>query len=447
MEYAACGMRKGVSRNGIRRSSVFILPYVKRAVHVLLTSYLLLCSSYVFAEDLNLQDLIDEALKNNHEILITESRVAASEYRIPQVKSLPDPMLMFGYQNEGWKKYTYGESIMAWWMFSASQTFPFPGKLSTKGEMAARETEGLRASYEGVRLRTIEKVKELYYDLLYTYKTIDIINERAALFTRIEDAAIARYSSGKGMQQEVLMAQTEKYMLLEKEQMLKQRIQSLEAMLNSTIGRDINAPLGRPVEIKGTGLETSLNELLTLHVEHSPFVKEKERMVASAQARVRMAELDYYPDFTVNAGYFNRGSDFDPMWSLTTTINIPIFYRTKQRQAVNEARALLSGAEHELDSTKIMLSSTIRDNYSMARTAERLMELYKSGLIPKTYQDFESALSGYGTGRVDEITVITRLKTLLDFEISYWGQFTEREKAIARLQSITGMTGSGDKEK
>jgi len=170
-------------------------------------------------------------------------------------------------------------------------------------------------------------------------------------------------------------------------------------------------------------------------------------MVASAQARVRMAELDYYPDFTVNAGYFTRGSDFDPMWSLTTTINIPIFYRTKQRQAVNEARALVSGAEHELYSTKIMLSSTIRDNYSMAQTAERLMELYKSGLIPKTYQDFESALSGYGTGRLEEITVITRLKTLLDLEISYWGQFTEREKAIARLQSITGMMGGGDKEK
>ena len=432
-------MNKMLSSAGSRQYAVRVI--------LLLTAYFLLCSSYVFAEDLNLQDLIDEALKNNHEILITESRVAASEYRIPQVKSLPDPMLMFGYQNEGWKKYTYGESIMAWWMFSASQTFPFPGKLSTKGEMAAREAEGLRASHEGKRLMTIEKVKELYYDLLYTYKTIDIINERAALFTRIEDAAIARYSSGKGMQQEVLMAQTEKYMLLEKEQMLKQRIQSLEAMLNSTIGRDINAPLGRPVEIKGTGLETSLDELLTLHVEHSPFVKEKERMVASAQARVRMAELDYYPDFTVNAGYFTRGSDFDPMWSLTTTINIPIFYRTKQRQAVNEARALVSGAEHELYSTKIMLSSTIRDNYSMAQTAERLMELYKSGLIPKTYQDFESALSGYGTGRLEEITVITRLKTLLDLEISYWGQFTEREKAIARLQSITGMMGGGDKEK
>ena len=89
----------------------------------------------------------------------------------------------------------------------------------------------------------------------------------------------------------------------------------------------------------------------------------------------------------------------------------------------------------------------MRDNYSMARTAEKLMELYRNGLIPKTYQDFESALSGYGTGRVDEITVITRLKTLLDLEISYWGQFTEREKAIARLQSIAGLLGNGGKEK
>jgi len=48
---------------------------------------------------------------------------------------------------------------------------------------------------------------------------------------------------------------------------------------------------------------------------------------------------------------------------------------------------------------------------------------------------------------VDEITVISRLKTLLDLEISYWGQFTEREKAIARLRSIAGLMGNGGKEK
>ena len=66
------------------------------------------------------------------------------------------------------------------------------------------------------------------------------------------------------------------------------------------------------------------------------------------------------------------------------------------------------------------------------------MTLYKDGLIPKTYQDFELALAGYVTGKVEAVTAITRLKALLDFELLYWGQRMEREKAIARLEAITG---------
>jgi len=35
--------------------------------------------------------------------------------------------------------------------------------------------------------------------------------------------------------------------------------------------------------------------------------------------------------------------------------------------------------------------------------------------------------------------VISRLKSLLDYETSYWTQFVEREKAIARLDALTGI--------
>lgn len=415
---------------------------------------LALCSVFLLADsvsalesEIKLQDLIDEALKNNHEVLVMESRASASTFRIPQAKSLPDPMIMFGYQNEGFKKYTYGKSEDAQYMFSASQMFPFPGKLSLKGEMAQREAEGLSASYIGVKLKTIEKVKELYYDLFLTYRNIDLIRDRTMLFSRIEDAAVARYSSGMGVQQEVLMAQTEKYMLLEKEEMLKQKLQSIETMLNSTIGRSVTAPLGRPAELPGTVFSSGLDELLTDHVEHSPFVKEKERMVAAAEAKVNMAKREYYPDFTLNASYFMRGGGLDDMWSLTTAINIPLYYKTKQRQAVHEAEAVLSEAIHDLEAMKLMLSSTIRDNYTMLKTAERLMDLYRNGLIPKTYQDFEAALSGYTTGKVEAITVINRLKSLLDFETLYWTQFIEKEKAIARIETIRGTFASGGGEK
>jgi cobalt-zinc-cadmium efflux system outer membrane protein len=79
----------------------------------------------------------------------------------------------------------------------------------------------------------------------------------------------------------------------------------------------------------------------------------------------------------------------------------------------------------------------------MYTTSERLMDLYKNGLMPKTYQDFESALAAYMTGKTEAITVISRLKTLIDFETLYWVQVTEHEKASTRFEAMTGMVETG----
>ncbi len=423
-----------VTSNELKNKRFFLL--VTR--YSLLITFLLFAST-AFADELSLQTLIDEALQNNHDILMADSKWKTSTYKIPQAKSLPDPMFMLGYQNEGWRRYTYGEMEGAQWMFSASQMFPFPGKLSIKGSMAEKDSESIRESYESIRLRVVSRVKELYYDLFLAYREVDLVRDRGALFGRIEEAALARYSSGMGSQQEALMAQTEKYMLLEKEEMLKQKIQSTEAMLNSALGRDINYPLGRPHEQASTPFDYDMGELINLTYEYSPELKSRQKMTSAAEAKIRMAEKEYYPDFTVAASVFKRSGEFEDMWSLSTTVNIPLFYKTKQRQAVNEARSLLTEAEHESDAVKSMLMSALKENYTMLKTSERLMELYKKGLIPKAYQDFDLALTGYRTGKIEAITVIDRLKSLIDFELLHVKQFAEREKAIARIEAITGM--------
>ena len=99
---------------------------------LLFTVYCLLSAGNAFAEELKLQTLIDEALKNNHDLIVSGLKVSTSKYKIPQVQSLPDPMFMFGYQNEGYDRYTYGKMQDAQWMFSASQMFPF-GQTPVKG--------------------------------------------------------------------------------------------------------------------------------------------------------------------------------------------------------------------------------------------------------------------------------------------------------------------------
>ena len=156
---------------------------------------------------------------------------------------------------------------------------------------------------------------------------------------------------------------------------------------------------------------------------------------------MKMAKKEYYPDVTLTGGYYPRTQGLMDMYSLTATVNIPIYYKTKQQQAELEANASLSEAKREVQATEYMLSSAIRESFSMATTAERLIPLYRDALIPKAQQDIQLGLSGYVSGKTEAITVVSRLKTFLDVELLYWGQYVEREKAIARLEAITGGTG------
>lgn len=412
---------------------------------------LVLAASPAFAAEgtLNLSDLIREALKNSPEIHVAEARAAASAHRIPQATSLADPMVMWGYENEGTDSlYTFGGQTRGMpadsrWMFSLSQMFPYPGKLALKGEMAAYDAESLKAMTDATRLATEVRVKELYYDLSVAYVNLDLLADQAALFSRVEDAALARYASGMAPQQEVWMAQTEKYMLLEREAMENQRIQSTKAMLNAALGRDARSALGRPEKPQSVTTRYALDELIRMSLERYPMIKSREKMAGAAEARIQMAKKEYYPDLTLGASYFARSSQFPDMWNVTATINVPLFYKTKQREAVLEAEAALLGARREVEAARLMTLSALRDSHAMLTSAENLMALYREGLIPKAYQGFELALAGYVTGKVEAITVITRLKSLVEYELLYWRQFTDRQKAAARLEGLAAITDYG----
>ena len=115
----------------------------RRLLYVIVLS-LVLTTQATAADELYLQELIDEALQNSPEILGTMSRSAAAKHRVPQVSSLPDPMLMTGYQNEGLTNYSYGDSTDAQWMFGVSQMFPLGGNSGSRARWRVPRQAALR---------------------------------------------------------------------------------------------------------------------------------------------------------------------------------------------------------------------------------------------------------------------------------------------------------------
>jgi len=416
------------------------------------------------AQDLDLTSLVSEALNNNPELAAGQARVTSARHRIPQSKALPDPMISAGYTNVGSSYYTFGKYDDAQWAFSVSQTVPFPGKLIHKGKVAEKETETLALQLLALRLATVARVKELYYDLFTAHRTIEILADKAKLLEQTEKAALSRYASGMGDQRDAVMAQTEKYMLLEKVEMVRQRLSTLEGMLNAILGRDVKSPLGKPGEPSKAPYKRSLDDLLVKASFDSPETKARMKKVEKAQAKVSQAKAEFVPDVTLSAGYGQKGyrtpqepytatveglditgspgyrQRWTDMWSASVAMTVPIYFFVKQNEGLKESRSDLAESQYDLEAGKNMIASSIRENYAMVQSAERLSELFASGTLPKSRQDFQLVMAGYAGGKGDVYAVVSRLKTVLDYEVQYWAQLAEKQKAVARLEALAGIT-------
>jgi outer membrane protein, heavy metal efflux system len=189
-----------------------------------------------------LEQLIDEALKNNPEILAARERWRAAQARPSQVRTLPDPEISFSQRNIGSDYTTLGKEPMSNVGASFVQKIPFPGKLTLRGEVAEKEADREESSLEAIKYNIRSRVKVAFYDLYFVYKSIDTIEKDKDILEKFEKTAETRYEVGKGIQQDVLRAQVEISRLIDRLNILDLRKESLNAIINAQLNRPPAAP-------------------------------------------------------------------------------------------------------------------------------------------------------------------------------------------------------------
>ena len=387
-----------------------------------------------------LKYLVEQALERNPEIRIMARSFDAMRERIPQAKALPEPMLEYGYVGNINPIPPFdiqkGDPSSAR-MLSFKQELPFPGKLSLKSKMAAVESEAERWNYEQTRLNVVAEVKDAYFELFYITKSIEIVTKNKDLVEKFANIAEARYAVGKGIQQDVLKAQVEISKLIDQLTVLDQRKQTAEARLNTLIYRDPEFPLGKPEEIKPQQFNYTLSELKELALANYPTLKAQKRKIDREQYGIELAQKDFYPDFTVGFVYQNR-PDLPEMYGLNVGVKIPLYFWQKQRPAVAEAAASKAAEQKRLENITTLLFFKIKDKHLAAMTAQKLASLYGTTIVPQSSLSLESAISGYEVGKVDFLTLLDNVVTLLNYELSYYEQLSNTERAIAAIEPLVG---------
>lgn len=388
-------------------------------------------------QQLSLDDMVKLAITQNPSIKAAAERYSAQRARVPQVRSLPDPTFSGGWMGNITPFSVQLNDPSSYRGLTVAQDLPSFGKLKLRGRIADRSAEAAWWDYEQMRRQVASDVKVAYYEYSYDAKAIEITQKDKDLLQKLASISEELYKVGKGMQADVFRAQVEVSRIDQKLIILRQQQETAGARLNTLLYRDPETPLPRPVPYTPAEFHSTLKDLYALARQNDPEVERNRRMIEGGRDAVSLARKEYDPDFSVAYTYWQRPLMPD-MHGVMVGLNIPIFFRTKQREGVIEAAHNLNGAQRDLDDRMTTLNFAVKQQYLAATASRDLSILYSKAIVPQSSLALESSLSAYEVGKLDFLSMLTNFVDVLDYEVGYYEELSKYQSALARLEPLVG---------
>ncbi len=391
----------------------------------------------------HLQDLVNQLLENNPQLQSMRFDQQSAEASIPAAGALPDPVLGLNLMNLPVNSFSMDQEPMTGKQITLMQHFPFPGKLDIKQDIARKEAAVREEKIHETRNQLVKQLKTVYFELFYVDQAIETVRKSKVIIKQLISVAETKYSVGKGLQQDVLRAQMELSTLMDKEISLRQKRSSLSGKLNTLINQPPEQPVGMIPEPGIQPIVYSLQQLKEQADAHSPLLGAWQTVIDQSNQKVALAKKQVYPDFSVGLAYTQRdrlangGKGYDFV-SAMFSVNLPIYYKRKQNQQVQEMKLMRSSVEERYQNVRNMVYQNLQDIYTGLQKNEQLVDLYKNGAIPQAQQAFKSAMSAYQNDKVDFLSLLNSELSLFHMQLTYYRALSDYNQNIADLEAATG---------
>ena len=415
---------------------------MKRVISLLAVAFSFSAAGIGAAEEpvLRVEPLVQEAIERNPKIIAARERHSALKEKIPQAGALEDPMLGFGVVNLP-NNFDFNEEDMTAKEVSVSQKLPFPGKRGLSEEAAAKEADAGAAEIDDIANQVAKEVKTAFYDLSHAYRAMEVTQRSKSILEELAKITHTRYSLGQAIQEDIIRIQVEISKMVDDLFMLDQKKRALAARLNYLLNRPQNSPVGRPAEFEFSPVAFSIEDLQQQALAENPMLKALKQDIAARGKNVEVAKRDYLPDFSLKFAYGQREERLD-MYTGMIEMNLPIFFKSKQERKVAEGYADVRSVQAKYDGAQNEILYMIADMGSMLQRLERKIELYRTGIIPQSRLQIDTALSAYMVNKADFMTLLDSRMRLYRYELDYHEALTEYEKSLAALEAVVGSTFS-----
>jgi cobalt-zinc-cadmium efflux system outer membrane protein len=387
-----------------------------------------------------LRALVDEALARSPVVLAARSHWQA-QTKVPiQLSTLPDPQVSLQHFTVGSPQpfSGYESSDFYYTGFGVSQDIPGPGKLRLQASEAEKDAEYAKHRYESAERAVEEKVREIYLELFYHAKTLTILDRNQDELRQIQQIAEARYRVGQGLQQDVIKAQLQTTEILKEHAMHHQEEDQEQLQLKQLLGRDLDSRNIEIGDIEMTQLQLDTSQIAQLAGSGSPDLAADRAMETRSAEALRLAHQGYWPDFTVGYTYEKTGPKLKDYYMLNLGAKVPLYFWRKQTPAIEQAALEAESAREQTRATQLQVSSDAEGSLVAMRTAERIISIYRDGLIPQAETSQASAMAAYRVGKVDFQTLLSSVLDLQNLRQEYYRSLADHEIAIAKIQQVIG---------
>lgn len=394
---------------------------------------------------LEIEMAVTQALENNPGLASMVARARALAAIPPQAGSLPDPRLSLNMMNIPLDTFDLKQEGMTQIQVGFSQILPFPGKLSLRESAAKYESAAAQWDVAEMRLKLVRDVKTVWWNLFFIDRAIDIVERNDKLLHQFVAVAQTKYKVGKGLQQDVLLAQLELSKLRDRSITLQGMRRSQMARLNTLLDYPSNKDLKLPSKVNESLKEIN-NEaaLLVLAEKNRPILSARRNKIDAARARLKFAQKSYSPDFMLGANYGYRGgqnmdgttrADF---LSIKISMNLPLYAGSRQDKTVDQRSRQVVQTRYQLDDAQGMVSAQVSKALANYQQYRDKSQLFKQGIIPQAGQTVASMLAAYQVNKVDFLNLIRAQITLFNYETGYWKSFSQAKQALAGLATAIG---------
>jgi len=385
-------------------------------------------------QPLLLEEVIKEAREKNPEITAAKEKWQASVSRQGRVSGLPDPQAGFMWEQIPSGTFSFGEAMP---MYSFSQMIPFPGKLVAEGRIAKAAAEMDRSAWEAKVREINARTKTVYYDLYYAHRAIQINRENKELLKRFVNIAEVKYSVGKAAQYDILRARVERDILENDLIALELEKESVEAKLNALLNRPVDSRLGVPEEWELNSFDLEYGKLAEIALRNRPELKEASSAVEKSSHALGLAGSQYLPDFMLT--YKNR---LGMGWDAEVMFSFPLWF-WKQSSGVKEAASEKLRADASYQAMKNTVLAQVKAYIAKVQSGRRLVNLFKTSIVPQTTQTLEAAIIGYQNDKIDFLTLINTQRMFQDVKLKYWKAIVVYSQNLAELEQILGVDAGG----